>query len=141
MIHGTPEIMHLAVDLQIDLIKVPASMSYTLHSVFPLTADIPSEHRPEPVPPKPYCLMAKIDAALKQQVFDIAQRQREAEVHHHNKADHLARRVEAAKRAVGVLLSICGAFAPTTSAARAVLLWSDSAGSTLYVPFAPESTR
>jgi len=34
-----------------------------------------SEHRSEPVPPEPHRLVADIDAALGQQVFDLPQRQ------------------------------------------------------------------
>ncbi len=45
----------------------------------------------EPVPPVPHRLMAKVNTSLRQQVFDIPQRQREAEVDHHHQADHLRR--------------------------------------------------
>jgi len=38
------------------------------------------EHRTKPVPPETYCLVADIDAAFKQQVFDLPQRQRIADV-------------------------------------------------------------
>jgi hypothetical protein len=38
--------------------------------------------------------MADIDAALKQQIFDLPQRERITDVHHHREADHLGRTVE-----------------------------------------------
>ena len=44
-------------------------------------------------------LVADVDAALEQHVFEISQRQREPHVHHHHQADDLGRRVEIAKRA------------------------------------------
>jgi hypothetical protein len=47
----------------------------------------------------PYRFVADIDAALKQQAFDIAQSQRKPDVPQRNQADHLGRRVEIAQRA------------------------------------------
>jgi len=43
----------------------------------------------EPAPPVTHRLMADVYAAFEQQVFDIPQRQRETDVHHHHEADHL----------------------------------------------------
>ena len=42
----------------------------------PLPSDLAGEHRTEPVPPKPHRLVADVDAALEQQILDVAQRQR-----------------------------------------------------------------
>jgi hypothetical protein len=42
--------------------------------------------------------MADIDATLEQQIFDLPQRQRITDVHHHRDADHLRRAVEIAER-------------------------------------------
>ena len=42
--------------------------------------DLRGEHRTEPVPPETYCLVADIDAAIKQQIFDLPQRQRITDV-------------------------------------------------------------
>ncbi len=56
--------------------------------------DRPGEHRTEPVPPEPDRLVADIDATFEQQVFDLPQRQRIADVHHHREANHLGRTVE-----------------------------------------------
>ena len=50
-----------------------------------------------PVPPEPHRLMADIDATLEQQILDLAQRQRIADVQHHSEADHLGRTVEITK--------------------------------------------
>ena len=41
----------------------------------PALPDLRGEHRAEPVPPETYRLVADVDAALEQQVLDLAQRQ------------------------------------------------------------------
>jgi hypothetical protein len=48
----------------------------------------------EPVPPETYLLMANVDATLKEQVLDLAQRQWITDIHHHREADYLGRTVE-----------------------------------------------
>jgi hypothetical protein len=45
--------------------------------------DLAGEHRPKPVPPQPHRLMADVDAALEQQVLDIAQHFDPNSVHPH----------------------------------------------------------
>jgi hypothetical protein len=52
------------------------------------------EHWTEPVPPEPNRLVADIDAPLMEQIFDVSQRKRIADIHHHREADHLRRTVE-----------------------------------------------
>ena len=52
------------------------------------------KHRTEPVPPKPYRLVADVDAPLEQNILDLSQRQRIADIHHHREPDHLGRAVE-----------------------------------------------
>ncbi len=49
---------------------------------------------PEPVPPGSYRLVADIDSALVEQVFDLPQRQGEADIHHDRQADDLGRGLE-----------------------------------------------
>jgi hypothetical protein len=46
--------------------------------------------------------MADVDSAIEQQILDVAQRQRVANVHHNHQADHLGRRVKPAERGVGL---------------------------------------
>ena len=53
--------------------------------------------RAEAMPPEPDSLMADVDPSLMQQIFDIAEREREADVHHHRQADDLRAGSEAAK--------------------------------------------
>ena len=64
---------------------------------FPRPSARRGHERPEPVPTMPYSLVADIDAALVEQVLHIAQRQREADVHHHRKTDDLRRSLEVAE--------------------------------------------
>lgn len=89
MIDGAPEIEHLSVDLHVHLVEMPAPVAEALHAADPLPADISSEQRTEPVPPKAHSLMTDIDAALEQQVLDITQRQRIANIHQHHEANYL----------------------------------------------------
>ena len=89
MVHGPPEIVHLAVDLHIDLIEVPLPMRVSPHRDNTLLSDLGRKHRPEPVPPQPHRFMADVDATLRQQVLDVAQGQWVADIHHYHEADHL----------------------------------------------------
>jgi len=52
-------------------------------------SDLRGKHRTEPVLPQAHRLVADIDAALVRQVFDLAQGQGKADVHHHRQPDHL----------------------------------------------------
>jgi hypothetical protein len=46
------------------------------------------------MPPVPDALVAELDAALMQQILDVPEREREADVHHHRQADDLGARLE-----------------------------------------------
>jgi porin len=52
------------------------------------------KHRTEPGPPVPNRLVADIDSPLEQNILNLSQRQRIADIHHHHEADHLGRAVE-----------------------------------------------
>ena len=52
------------------------------------------EHRTEAIPPKSSRLVADVDAPLEQNILDLSQRKRIADIHHHRQADHLGRAVE-----------------------------------------------
>jgi len=60
----------------------------------PTLPDLRCKQRTEPVPPEPYRLVADVDAPLEQNILDLSQRQRIADIHHHHEADHLGRAVE-----------------------------------------------
>jgi hypothetical protein len=70
VVNGPPEVVLLAVDLHEDLVEMPPPVART-HSLHTALADLGGEHRPEPMPPEPHCLMTDVDAALVQQVFDV----------------------------------------------------------------------
>ena len=53
-----------------------------------------ANRRTKAVPPIPYGLMANVDAPFEQNVFDLTQRQRIAEIRHHHEADYLRRAIE-----------------------------------------------
>ncbi len=99
MIDGAPEIVFCPVDLHEHLIEVPSPLPETPHRLNTTAPDLRRENRPEPVPPEPHRLMRDVDAALMQQVFDVPQRKRVAEVHHHRQANDLRRSLEVPKNA------------------------------------------
>jgi len=64
----------------------------------PAFSDLSSEHRAQPVPPKPYGFLADIDATFEWKIFALMERQQIADVHHHSQADDLGRTVEISER-------------------------------------------
>jgi hypothetical protein len=80
--------MGFAIDLHIDLIDVPFPVAKTPHPAYALPANIGREQGAEPVPPQPDRLVAKVDAALEQKVFDVPQGQRKSHIEHDDQADH-----------------------------------------------------
>jgi hypothetical protein len=62
---------------------------FNVHQLHPVAAGLrflKPAVRPSLTAPR---FMANVDAALEQQVLDVSQRQREADVHHHDQPDHL----------------------------------------------------
>ena len=51
--------------------------------------DLRGDHWTKPVPPETHGLVADINATLEQQIFDLPQRERITNVHHHREADDL----------------------------------------------------
>jgi hypothetical protein len=47
LVHRSPEVAHLAIDLHVDLVEVPLPMPQAPHPTDPLTADICSKQRTE----------------------------------------------------------------------------------------------
>ena len=60
--------------------------------------DLRGKQRTKAVPPIPHGLIADLDAALEQEVFDLSQRQRVSDIQHHREADHFGRTVEITER-------------------------------------------
>ncbi len=51
VIDRTPEIDHIAVQIDVHLVEMPTPVSDASHGLNPLASDVGGEHRPEPVPP------------------------------------------------------------------------------------------
>jgi hypothetical protein len=96
MIDGPPEIVLFAVDLHEHLVKMPTPAT-GFHTFDPAFTNLGSKHRPEPMPPISDGFMADIDAPFMEQIFNIAQRQREPNIKHHRQADNLTTCFEIAK--------------------------------------------
>ena len=65
MINGTPEVVHLPVDFDVDLIEMPSPMREGPHVTDPFAPDLGGEHRTEPGPPQPDRFVADIDSAAR----------------------------------------------------------------------------
>ncbi len=94
VIHGTPKVMRLAINLHKHLIQMPLPVRVCAHLVNSFTADFSGEHRAKSVPPETNCFVADVDAALMQKIFYVSQRQRKANIQHDGEADNLRAAVE-----------------------------------------------
>jgi hypothetical protein len=93
VIHSAPEIVRSTVDPDEHFVQVPSPVRLRLMMNAPVLHPR-GEHRTEPVPPETHGLVTDIDATLEQQIFDLPQRERITDLHHHREADHLRRTVE-----------------------------------------------
>jgi hypothetical protein len=82
VIDHSPEVDHLAIQLHVHLVQVPARVTKATHARDMLATYVACEPRAEPVPPRPHRLVADIDPALEQQVLNISERKREPHAHH-----------------------------------------------------------
>jgi hypothetical protein len=82
VIHSPPKGMRLAVDTHENLVQVPSPIRVRTHLLDTFTADFSGEHWAKSIPPVPHRFVADVDAALVQQVLDIAERKGKANVHH-----------------------------------------------------------
>ena len=106
VIHRAPEVVSLASDFDEYLVQVPSPLRASPYRFRPALADLMGEVSTEAVDPKPDAFVADVDPTLLQEVFDIAQRQRESDIHHHAKLDDLRRGFKAAKRVLGHFLRL-----------------------------------
>ena len=90
--------MQLTVDLHKNFVEVLSPVARP-QPRNPLLSDLSREQRTKPIPPKPNRFVADLDAALIQQVFDVAPRQRVSNIHHNRQADDIGRRLEVPERA------------------------------------------
>jgi hypothetical protein len=84
-----------------DFVQVPLPLRAPVHRIGPLLPDLVSEVSPEPIHPEADTFVTDIDPAFVEKVLDIAQRQRESDIHHHAKLDDLRRGFKVAKRVRG----------------------------------------
>ena len=74
-VDGAPEIEHSAVDFQIDLVKMPGRVR-----LGPALSQVRCDERPEMIHPASDRLIRDPNRALREQIFDVAQAQREPEL-------------------------------------------------------------
>ncbi len=98
MIDGPPQVVGDTVDLYENLVEVPPPVGQGAHAVDPLASNLGGKHRAKSVPPEPHGFMADLDAALMQEVLDVAQRQRVADLQHHRQADDFWAGLEVTER-------------------------------------------
>ena len=99
MVDRAPQVYHLAVELHDHLVEMPSPVPEPAHVVDPPATNLAGKERTEPIPPQAHGLVAKVVAALEQEILDIPQRQRKSDIQHHHQPDHFRRRVETPKRA------------------------------------------
>lgn len=97
VIHGTPKIMRLAINLHKYLIQMPLPVRVCAHLLNSFAADFSGEHRAKSISPLSNRFMADVDAALVQKALDITERQRKTDVQHYRQADHLTARFKIPK--------------------------------------------
>ncbi len=91
--------MCLTVDADEHLIKMPAPVR-PVAPVYPLLPDLGGKQRAKAVLPVPHGFIADVDAALKQEIFNLSQRQGITDIQHHSAADDLERTIEITERVV-----------------------------------------
>ena len=97
VINGSPKVMGDAIDLHEDLVQMPTPVGQGPHSLHPFAPDLGGKHWAKAVPPEPHGFMADLDAPLMQEVLDVAQRERVADIEHHRQADDLGAGLEVAE--------------------------------------------
>jgi len=92
VITRTPQIVRLAIDPDEHLVEVPAPsrIRSMMNASLP---DLRGKHWTEPISPVPDRLVADVTTTFEKQIFDLPQRQRIADIHHHREADHLGRAI------------------------------------------------
>ena len=73
MIDRSPQVMTFPVDFHENLVEMPAP-SARAHALDAPLADLPGEHRSEPISPEAHRFVADIDVAMVEQIFYIPQR-------------------------------------------------------------------
>ena len=98
VIYGAPQVVGFTVDLYEHLVQMPLPIRMSTKLLNPFSSDLSGKHRTKTVPPEPHSFVADIDAALVQQIFDIPQRKRKANIQHHCEADDFGAALKALER-------------------------------------------
>lgn len=88
MIHGPPQVVPLAVGLHENLVQMPRPAA-GFHPLATRLFDLCGEYWAGPVSPEPNGLVARVDATIMEQVFDVPTRKREAPHRKLNAPPHL----------------------------------------------------
>jgi hypothetical protein len=97
VIYGALQVVRFTVDLHKHLIQMPLPIRMSTKLLTPFLSDFSCKQWAEPVPPEANRLMADIDPAFVQQIFDVPERERITHIHHHRQANDFWRRLEVAK--------------------------------------------
>ncbi len=81
-IDGPPEVVGFTIEPHENLVQMPAPLCPIPARSSSLLPDLRGQPRIKSVPPGTYRLVADFDTTLVEQVFDLPQRQREADVHY-----------------------------------------------------------
>lgn len=83
MVNGVRQIVPFSSGFDKDLVEMPLPLRRLSHSFRPALADLICEMDSETIYPVPNRSVADIDPSLMEKVLDVAQGQRESDVHHH----------------------------------------------------------
>ena len=97
MIDGPPQVVGDTVDLHENLVEVSPPVGQGPPSLDPLATDLGGEHWAEAVPPAAHSLVADLDPAFVQQIFDVVWRERVTDIAHHRPANDSGAHLEGAK--------------------------------------------
>ncbi len=94
MVDRAPKVMLHAIDFDENLVEMPTPVPEGAHGRGPIPANPSAENLPEAVPPEANRLMGDVDAALVEQILDVAQGKRVPDIQHNGQTDNLRRRFE-----------------------------------------------
>ena len=80
MLHGSPEIVTLTIDLHEHLVDMQPPVRERPHPIDPLALDRDREIRPKSQPPKPDRLVADVDPAFTEEILNTPGRKKEADI-------------------------------------------------------------
>jgi hypothetical protein len=89
------------VDPHKDFVEMPLPLRMFAQTSRSFRPDLVCEYRTKPVDPEADTLMTDVYPALMEQVFDVAERERETDIHHHGQLDYFAGCFEIPERVAG----------------------------------------